>query len=151
MWIVWLFVKLMFEESRFIWQGNNGKIDGTKTRGSMGWAWVVHLSFCFVETTKLHRCFLPNFCSFGYSVSEKIFLEIDKSETRIACSGLWMDRDKMCNLYREPSIDASHQVSVHLAKGFQRRRLKCEKLTDDRRRTPSDGKSSHSNNKDSQM
>ena len=30
-----------------------------------------------------------------------------------------------------------------MAKGFQRRRLKCEKLTDDRRRTPSDGKSSH--------
>ena len=39
----------------------------------------------------------------------------------------------MCNLYREPSIDASYQVSVHLAEGFQRRRLKCEKLTDDRR------------------
>ena len=35
-----------------------------------------------------------------------------------------MDRDEMSNLYR-------------------RRRLKCEKLTDDRRRTPSDGKSSH--------
>jgi hypothetical protein len=35
------------------------------------------------------------------------------------------------NLYRGPSIDASYQVSVHLAKGFQRRRLKCEKLTDD--------------------
>ena len=40
-------------------------------------------------------------------------------------------------------------VSIHLAEGFQRRRLKCEKLTDDRRRTtdegrrtPSDGKSS---------
>jgi len=49
----------------------------------------------------------------------------------------------MCNIYRGPSIDASHQVSVHLAKGFQRRRLKCEKLTDDGRRTPSDGKSSH--------
>ena len=31
------------------------------------------------------------------------------------------------------SIDASYQVSVHLAEGFQRRRLKCEKLTDDRR------------------
>ena len=40
-------------------------------------------------------------------------------------------------------IDASYQVSLHLAEGFQRRRLKCEKLTDDRRRTPSDGKSSH--------
>ena len=26
---------------------------------------------------------------------------------------------------------------------FQRRRLKCKKLTDDRRRAPSDGKSSH--------
>jgi hypothetical protein len=35
-------------------------------------------------------------------------------------------------LYRGPSIDASYQVSVHLAKGFQRRRLKCEKLRDDR-------------------
>ena len=26
----------------------------------------------------------------------------------------------MCNLYRGPSIDASYQVSVHLAKRFQR-------------------------------
>ena len=53
-----------------------------------------------------------------------------------------MDRDKISNRYKGPSIDASYQVSVHLAEGFQRRRLKCEKLTD-RRRTPSDGKSSH--------
>jgi hypothetical protein len=44
-----------------------------------------------------------------------------------------MDRDEMSNLYRGPSIDASYQVSVHLAEGFQRIRLKCEKLTDDRR------------------
>ena len=56
-------------------------------------------------------------------------------------NGLWWpclltDRDKMSNLYKGPSIDASYQVSVHLAEGFQRRRLKCEKLTDDRRRTP---------------
>jgi hypothetical protein len=35
--------------------------------------------------------------------------------------------------YRGPSIDASYQVLVHLAEGFQRRRLKCEKLTDDGR------------------
>ena len=27
------------------------------------------------------------------------------------------------NLYRKPSIDASYQVSVHLAKQFQRRRI----------------------------
>jgi hypothetical protein len=49
----------------------------------------------------------------------------------------------MSKFYRGPSIDASYQVSVHMAEGFQRRRLKCEKLTDDRRLTPSDGKSSH--------
>jgi hypothetical protein len=44
---------------------------------------------------------------------------------------LLMDRDEMSKLYRGPAIDAFYQVSVHLAKGFQRRRLKCEKLTDD--------------------
>jgi hypothetical protein len=39
-----------------------------------------------------------------------------------------MDRDKMCILYREPSIDASYQVSVHFAKRFQRRRFFLEIL-----------------------
>jgi hypothetical protein len=57
---------------------------------------------------------------------------------------LLMDQDKMSKFQRGPAIDASYQVSLHLAAGFQRRRLKCEKLMDDRRRTPSDGKSSHS-------
>ena len=52
-----------------------------------------------------------------------------------------MGRDEMSNHYRGPSIDASYQVSVHLAEGFQRRRLKCEKLTDDGLQV--DGKSSH--------
>ena len=33
------------------------------------------------------------------------------------------DRDEMSNLYRELAIDASYQVSVHLAKRFQRRRF----------------------------
>jgi hypothetical protein len=37
-----------------------------------------------------------------------------------------MDRDKMSNLYRGPSIDASYQFSDQLALQFQRRRLKCE-------------------------
>ena len=46
---------------------------------------------------------------------------------------LLTDQDKMSNLYRGPSIDASYKVSVHLAEGFQRRRLTCEKLTDDER------------------
>jgi hypothetical protein len=35
-----------------------------------------------------------------------------------------MDRDKISNLYRGPAIDTSHQVSVHLAKQCQRRRIK---------------------------
>jgi hypothetical protein len=43
-------------------------------------------------------------------------------------NGLWRsclltDRDEMCNLYRGPAIDASYQVSVHLAKRFQMRRF----------------------------
>jgi tRNA(Met) C34 N-acetyltransferase TmcA len=33
------------------------------------------------------------------------------------------DWEEMSNLYRGPSKDASHQVSVHLAKRFQRRRI----------------------------
>jgi hypothetical protein len=36
---------------------------------------------------------------------------------------LLTDWDEMSNLNREPSIDASYQVSVHLAKRFQRRRI----------------------------
>jgi hypothetical protein len=43
-------------------------------------------------------------------------------------NGIWWpclltDRDGMSILYREPSIDASYQVSDHLAKQFQRRRF----------------------------
>ena len=34
---------------------------------------------------------------------------------------LLMDRNKMSNLNGGPSIDASYQVSVHLAKQYQRR------------------------------
>jgi hypothetical protein len=37
----------------------------------------------------------------------------------------------LCGFRGEDSIDASYQVSHHLAMWFQRRRLKCEKLTDD--------------------
>ena len=43
-------------------------------------------------------------------------------------NGLWwpcllMDRNKMTNLYRRPSIDPSYQISVHLGKWFQMRRF----------------------------
>jgi hypothetical protein len=36
---------------------------------------------------------------------------------------LLTDRNEMSNLYRGHAIDASYQVSVHLAKQFQRRRF----------------------------
>jgi hypothetical protein len=36
---------------------------------------------------------------------------------------LLMHRDEMSNLYRGPSIHASYQVSIQVAKGFQRRRF----------------------------
>jgi hypothetical protein len=46
----------------------------------------------------------------------------------------------MNNLYRGPSIDASYQVSVHLAKRFQRRRFK--KIGQSESRIACDGRSS---------
>ena len=50
-----------------------------------------------------------------------------------------MDRDKMSIIYKVSSIDTSYQVSVHLAERFQRRRLKCEKQTDDGRQVMAKG------------
>jgi hypothetical protein len=35
-----------------------------------------------------------------------------------------MDRDKMSNLYEGPSIDATYQVSVHLAEGVSEEKIK---------------------------
>jgi hypothetical protein len=58
-------------------------------------------------------------------LQRRIFLEIDQSETKITCGGhiclgYW---DDMNNFYKGPGIDSSYQVSVHLAKRFQRRRF----------------------------
>ena len=75
-----------------------------------------------------HRCFLPSFGSFGQAVSEEKILKNRpiRNKNCLWWPCLLMDRDKMSNLYKGPSIDASYQVSVHLAEGFQSR-LKCEK------------------------
>ena len=82
----------------------------------------------------LHRCFLPSFGSFGQAVSEKILKNLPiRNKNCLQRPCLLMDRDKMSNLYREPSMDTSYQISDQLALWFQRRRLKCEKLTDDGR------------------
>ena len=70
-----------------------------------------------------HRCFLPSFGSFGHAVSEeKIFRNrLIRNKNRLWWPCFLMDWDRMSNLYRRPSIDASYQVSVHLAMLFQRR------------------------------
>ena len=70
-----------------------------------------------------HRCFLPSFDSVGQAVSEK---KIFRNRPIRNKNCLWRpclltNRNEMCNLHRGPSIDASYQVSVHLAKRFQRR------------------------------
>ena len=72
-----------------------------------------------------HRCFLPSFGSLGQAVSEENILKNwpIRNNNCLWRPCLLMDRDKMCNLYRGHSIDASYQVSVHLDKQFQRRRF----------------------------
>jgi hypothetical protein len=87
-----------------------------------------------------HRCFLPSVSSFwpsGFRVED---LKKSANQTQeLPVAAMFVNGS---GRNRGPSIDASYQVSVHLAEGFQRRRLKCEKLTDDGQQTPSDGKSS---------
>ena len=72
-----------------------------------------------------HRCFLPSFGSFGQAVSEeKIFRNRPiRNKNCLWWPCLLMDRNEMSTLYRGPPIDASYQVSVHLAKRFQKRRI----------------------------
>jgi hypothetical protein len=72
-----------------------------------------------------HRCFLPSFRLFGQAVSEEKNFKNQpiRNKSRLWWPCLLTDRDEMSILYRGPSIDASYQVSVHLAKQFQRRRF----------------------------
>jgi hypothetical protein len=56
-----------------------------------------------------HRCFPPSFGSFGHAVSEEIFRNRPiRNKNRLWLPCLLMDRDRMSNLYRGPSIDASY-------------------------------------------
>ena len=57
------------------------------------------------------------------SVSEKIFRNQPIRKNNCMWRPCFLtNRVEMSNLYKGPSIDASYQVSVHLAKRFQRRR-----------------------------
>ena len=71
-----------------------------------------------------HKCYLPSFGSFGKAISEKIFRNQPiRNKNCLWWPFLLMDRDEISNLYKGPPIDASYQVSVHLAKQFQVRRF----------------------------
>ena len=76
----------------------------------------------------LCRCFLPSFASFGKVVSEEKIFENRpiRNKNRLQWPCLLMDQDEMGNLHRRLPIDASHQVSVHLAKRLQRRFLEID-------------------------
>ena len=78
----------------------------------------------FIED--LPRCFLPRFDSFGQVFSEEIFFRNQpiRNKNCLWWPCLLTDRNEMSNLNRGPAIDASYQVSVHMAKRFQRRRFK---------------------------
>jgi hypothetical protein len=58
-------------------------------------------------------------------ILEKKNLKIQpiRNKNRLWRPCLLMDRDEISNCNRGPPIDASYQVSVHLAKRFQRRRI----------------------------
>ena len=52
------------------------------------------------------------------------FLEIDNQKQELPVVAMFVNgSDEMSNCYRGPPMDASYQVSVHLAKWFQRRRF----------------------------
>ena len=72
-----------------------------------------------------HRCLLPSFGSFHLAVSEdKICLNQPiRNKNCLWQPFLLLNRVEMSSLYRGPSIDTSYQVSIHLAKRFQRRRF----------------------------
>jgi hypothetical protein len=66
-----------------------------------------------------HKCFLPSLGSFGQAVSEEVLKNWPiRNKNCMWRPCLLTDRDKMRNLYRGHSIDASYQVSVHLAERF---------------------------------
>jgi hypothetical protein len=76
-----------------------------------------------LQQRTFHKCFLPSFGTFGQTISEEknFYIQPIRNKNRIWRPCLLMDRDEMSNLYRRPSMDASFQVSVHLAKWLQKR------------------------------
>ena len=121
----------------FIWQSGFREEDFFKSANQKQ---ELPMAAMFVNELKLNEqslqrtfqgCFLPSFGSFGKLQRRRFFRNQPiRNKNCLWWPCLLTDRDEMSNLQRGPSIDASYQVSLHLAEGFQRRRLKCEKLMD---------------------
>ena len=73
---------------------------------------------------------MPSLAPFGQAVSEeKIFLTLANQKKELILAAMFVGQmERNGELYREPYIDAYCQVWFHLAKLFQRRRLKYEKV-----------------------
>ena len=67
------------------------------------------------------RCFLPSFGLFGQAVAEEKILKNRpiRNKNCLCWPCLSMDRDKMSNLYRGPSIDASYHIQFIWESGFR--------------------------------
>jgi hypothetical protein len=68
---------------------------------------------------------------------EKIFLEIDQSETRIACGGhvFLTYRDQMSIHYRGHSKDATYQILVYFGKAVSKEKI-FKKSTNQKKELP---------------
>ena len=72
-----------------------------------------------------HKCFLPNFGLYGHAVTEEMFRNQPiKNKNCLWRPCLLTDRNKLRNLYRGLSIDASYQVSVHFSSGVSEEKIK---------------------------
>jgi hypothetical protein len=98
------------------------------------WSCVAHLSFCF------RKLYTEPSVGASYQISvhlatrlqrRRLFSELSRKKNCLCWPCLLTDQNKMSHRYRGPSIDASYQVSVPMAKWFTSRRLNCEKITDD--------------------
>jgi hypothetical protein len=100
-----------------------------KPFGQMNWNLVG--SIYGRSSLKFH---ILSFGSFGQAVSEEKILKNwpIRNKNCLWRSCLLMDRDEMSNPYRGPSIDASYQVSVHLA--VSEEKIKMWKVNGDKLR-----------------
>jgi hypothetical protein len=112
-----------FQRRRFL------KIGQSETRIALTnmAAQAIHVYDCMLYKKKLFFCGKGDNSNLNIEDISKIQLATIRNKNCLWWPCLLMGRDEISKLYRGPSIDASYQVSVHLAEGFQRRRLKCEK------------------------